>query len=79
MYPKRKKSLNDSNWNQCHDQFTAEIKKRGKKVRKIIDTYNEPDECPIEGSRVTWLEYRRHFANAICRLYENDLIPKDKE
>ncbi len=36
------------------------------KVGKVIDLYND-DDCPIDGSKVSWKEYRKHFAQAIAQ------------
>ena len=34
------------------------------KIEKVIDLYNG-DNCPIDGSKVSWEEYKKHFAQAL--------------
>ena len=34
------------------------------RVEEIIDLYNGKD-CPIDGGKCTWAEYRKHFAQAV--------------
>lgn len=53
-------------WNECHDEWTAWLAGRVnvERVRKIIDLYNSDK---IDGSKMTWEEYRNQFAEAIVK------------
>ena len=36
-----------------------------REIAKIIELYNEPSTCPIDGSKVSWETFKNHQAHAI--------------
>lgn len=56
----------DLGFNACHDEMTAWIVSRVnvKRIRKVIDYYNSEE---VDGSKMTWEEYRNQFASAIVK------------
>lgn len=53
---------------ECKRKLKSKVVPSIEETRKIVDLYNSSTDCPIDGSKVTWNEYREHFAKAFINL-----------